>query len=222
MFTGIVQQLGRVAANAGSRIRIDAKLGRLPLGASVSINGVCLTVVRRVAVRDGRKAPSRGRKRRSPDAGAVWTLDFEVSSETLRLTNLGDLKPGDPVNLEPALTAADPIGGHWVSGHVDARARVLQVEQQPGGFCRMRFALPASLARLAALKGSISVDGTSLTISGVGRDWFDVALIPHTLERTTLGVRKPGDWVNLEADLLARYLERLLDLQRPAKRSKSR
>ena len=203
MFTGIVQQLGRVAENTRSRVRVDSKLGRLPLGASVSVNGVCLTVVRRVPIKGG------------------WKLDFEVSEETLRCTNLGDLKPGDPVNLEPALTAADPIGGHWVSGHVDARAKVLEVEQQRGGFCRMRIALPKSLARLAAFKGSISVDGTSLTVSAVGHNWFEAALIPHTLERTTLGVRKPGDWVNLEADLLARYLERLLSFMRPSKRPRA-
>ena len=211
MYTGIVQQLGRVAANTGSRIRIDAYLGRPPLGASVSVNGVCLTVVRRQSIPKDR---SRG-PRREWEKGRGFTLDFEVSPETLRLTNLGELKVGDPVNLEPSLTASDPIGGHWVSGHVDARAKVLVVEKQRGGFCTMRFGLPAPLARLAALKGSISVDGTSLTISAVGRDWFEVALIPHTMERTTLGVRKPGDWVNLEADLLARYLERLLSFSRP-------
>ncbi|MBI5201631.1 MAG: riboflavin synthase, partial [Elusimicrobia bacterium] len=114
MFTGIVRELGRVAANAGGRLRVAGRLGRLPRGASVSVNGVCLTVVK--------QTPS--------------SVEFEMSAETLRRTNLGKLKPKDPVNLEPALKASDPLGGHWVSGHVDAPAKVLEVEKQPGGFER--------------------------------------------------------------------------------------
>lgn len=192
MFTGIVRELGRVAANSGGRLRVDGRLGRLPRGASVAVNGVCLTVVRQTRA----------------------AVEFEMSEETLRRTNLGKLKPRDPVNLEPALRACDPIGGHWVSGHVDAPARVLAVEEQPGGFRRVRVSLPPALARLVAEKGSIAVDGTSLTVTAVGRNWFETVLVPHTLERTTLGERRPGDWVNLEADLLARYLDRLLELRR--------
>ncbi|MBI4425735.1 MAG: riboflavin synthase [Elusimicrobia bacterium] len=195
MFTGIVRSLGRVTANARGRLRVSGRLGRLPLGASVAVNGVCLTVVRR----------------------AGGTLDFETSPETLRRTNLGALKPEDPVNLEPALRASDPIGGHWVSGHVDAPARVLESEDQPGGFRRVRISLPASLLELVAVKGSIAVDGTSLTVTGVGKGWFETVLVPHTLERTTLGARRPGDAVNLEADLLARYLQRLLRGSFPAR-----
>ncbi|MBI4346533.1 MAG: riboflavin synthase [Elusimicrobia bacterium] len=192
MFTGIVRQLGRVSANARGRLRVDGRLGRLPKGASVAVNGVCLTVVKQTAA----------------------SVEFEMSDETLRRTNLGRLRPKDPVNLEPALKASDPIGGHWVLGHVDAPARVLEVAAQPGGFKRVRIGLPAALARLVAEKGSIAVDGTSLTVTAVGKSWFETVLVPHTLERTTLGERKPGDWVNLEADMLARYLDRLLEARR--------
>lgn len=192
MFTGIVRGVGRVSQNARGRLRVEGRLGRLALGASVSVNGVCLTLAKR----------SNG------------SLEFEMSDETLKRTNLGELKPKDAVNLEPALRASDPVGGHWVSGHVDARARVLAVEKEAEGCRRMRISLPAKLARLAAEKGSIAVDGTSLTITAVGKDWFETVLIGHTLEHTTLGSRKPGDSVNLEADLLARYLDRLLEARR--------
>lgn len=212
MFTGIVRQLGTVlvvprpprqgrdaarARKGRSRavpskgsflLRVRARLGRQPKGASIAINGTCLTVVRR-------------------NGGSV---DFDVSPETLRLTNLGGLVPGDRVNIEPPLTAKDPIGGHWVSGHVDAVAKVLERERQPGGFMRMRVALPSKLRRFVALKGSIAVDGTSLTVTKIGRGYFESVLIPETLSGTTLGRRRPGDKVNLEVDLLARYLERLL------------
>ena len=192
MFTGIVRKLGRVSANGKGRLRVDGRLGRQPRGASVSVNGVCLTVVKQTAT----------------------FVEFEMSAETLRRTNLGRLKPRDPVNLEPALKASDPLGGHWVSGHVDAPARVLQVETQPGGFKRVRVELPPALSRLVAAKGSIAVDGTSLTVTAVKRGWFETVLVPHTLERTTLGERAPGDWVNLEADMLARYLDRLLEARK--------
>ena len=192
MFTGIVRELGRVAANAKGRLRVDGRLGRQPRGASVSVNGVCLTVVRQTSS----------------------SVEFEMSAETLRRTNLGRLKPRDPVNLEPALRASDPLGGHWVSGHVDAPARVQEVEPQPGGFKRVRVELPRALSRLVAEKGSIAVDGTSLTVTAVGRGWFETVLVPHTLERTTLGGREAGDWVNLEVDMLARYLDRLLEARK--------
>ncbi|MFH1723922.1 MAG: riboflavin synthase [Elusimicrobiota bacterium] len=204
MFTGIIQKMGTVAANRARRsgargrsewstrggrvLSVRAGLGRLPRGASVAINGTCLTVTRR---RDR-------------------TLDFDVSQETLRLTNLGRLRPGDAVNLETPLKASDFIGGHWVSGHVDACGPVLEREDLSGGFVRMRVRLPRGLRRFVALKGSIAVDGTSLTVTGVGRDWFETVLIPETLQKTTLGARRPGDPVNLEVDLMARYIVNVL------------
>lgn len=195
MFTGIVRGLGTIALRKGPLLRVRAcpGLGALPRGASVSVNGACLTLARK-----------RGR-----------LLEFEVSAETYRLTNLGALAPGDAVALEPSLRAADLIGGHWVSGHVDARARVLQREPQPGGFTRLRVSLPAALRRFVAHKGSIAVDGTSLTVTRVGRGFFESVLIPETLARTTLGARRPGDAVNLEIDLVARYLDSLLARRKP-------
>lgn len=188
MFTGIVRKLGTVSSNRGKSLKVKGSLGRLPKGASVSVNGTCLTVTRQ----SGR------------------ALDFDVSPETLRLTNLGTLQRGDRVNLEPSLKASDLIGGHWVSGHVDTRAKVLQKESQRGGFVRMRFALPARLRRFVAYKGSIAVDGTSLTVTKVCRNYFESVLIPETLKNTTLGLRSPGSFVNLEVDLLARYLENMI------------
>lgn len=189
MFTGIIRSLGKVEANSRGRLRVAGRLGRVPLGGSIAINGVCLTVARRTA----------------------RAYEFEMSPETLDRTNLGALRAGARVNLEPALRGADPLGGHLVSGHVDAPARVLERGPQPGGFLRLRVELPAPLASLVAVKGSIAVDGTSLTVTKVGRGFFETVLVPHTLERTTLGERKPGDTVNLEADMLARYVQRALE-----------
>jgi len=188
MFTGIVRMRGRVESNIGRLLRVRGGLGRMRKGSSVSVNGTCLTVVRQ--------------------RGDIY--DFDVSPETLKLTNLGRLEAGDPVNLEPSLRAADSIGGHWVSGHVDACGKVLRRTAQKGGFVVLRFSLPGKIARMVAYKGSVSVDGTSLTVSAVGKGWFETALIPETLRLTTLGVYKPGAVVNLEADLMARYLDRLL------------
>lgn len=200
MFTGIVRMRGKTVLNKGRLLRIRARLGRQRKGASVSINGTCLTVTRQ-----------RGN-----------TYDFDVSPETLRLTNLGRLKPGDPVNLEPSLKASDSIGGHWVSGHVDSRGKVLQRKALKDGFVRMRIELPRKLHRMVAYKGSIAVDGTSLTVTRVGDGWFESVLIPETLERTTLGVYGPGDVANLEADLIARYLDSILSARESAKRRKRR
>lgn len=192
MFTGIVQRLGRVEARRGGRLAVDAGPGRVDIGASVAVSGVCLTVVRR-----------RGR-----------ILDFDVSPETLRLTTLGSLKPGGPVNLEPSLRPADLLGGHLVGGHVDATGRVLETRTLRDGNRRVRVSLPKPLAPLVAHKGSIAVDGVSLTVTRVAKRWFETVLIPHTLQRTTLGARRPGDAVNLEADTLARYVYNILKATR--------
>ena len=188
MFTGLIQELGRVKDIKRTSLEV---LSRLPCdpGDSVAVNGACLTVV-----------PNR----------APGVLRFDVSHETWRLTNLGSLEPGSPVNLEPALRAGDALGGHMVSGHVDARGKILLFKELPGGFFRLRVERPAALRGLMALKGSIAVDGISLTVTALSAKWFETVLVPHTLEKTNLGGRRPGDVVNLEADLIARYVRAAL------------
>lgn len=193
MFTGLVQQIGRVrAAEArGGDLRLQIESGSLPAerlrtGASVSVDGVCLTVA-------------------EPGAGH-FTAD--VSGETLRVTTLGSRRAGDSVNLEPSLRVGDELGGHWVSGHVDGIAEVTATAPEARSLV-VRLKAPASLARYIARKGSVTLDGVSLTVNGVDGAEFSINLIPHTLEVTTLGALKPGSRLNLEVDLLARYVERL-------------
>ena len=202
MFTGIIQSIGRVASVEPRGVdlsllidarelaaRVDAQ--RLAVGESIAVNGCCLTVV---TPRDG-----------------YFTAD--VSRESLSLTTLGALKAGDPVNLEPALRAGDPLGGHLMSGHVDGRAQVVALERD-GRSLRVQVEVPAGLARYIAPKGSVALDGISLTINAVEARRFGVNLIPHTAEVTTFGALRVGQWLNLEVDQLARYLERLLAVSR--------
>jgi len=180
MFTGIVRERGRVASSDGSRLVIQSATDA-EIGDSISIAGVCLTVVAR---EDG-------------------TLAFDVTGETLSRTTLGGLAAGDEVNVEPALRAGEPIGGHIVQGHVIA---VGHKRAEVGGL--VWFDAPEDVLRYCVEKGSIAVDGTSLTIAALDRTGFAVALIPHTLAATTLGALAPGDGVNLETDVLAQYAER--------------
>ncbi len=194
MFTGIVQATGTLArseARGGDvRLFIDAPdfdAAGIALGDSISISGCCLTVV----------------------AHEGAELAFDVSNETLSLTTLGDLRPGGRVNLEPALRLSDRLGGHLVSGHVDGVGTIVAIEPDARSQ-RWRIEAPAALSRYIAAKGSVCVDGVSLTVNAVEGDWFDVNLIPHTLTATTFAERRVGDRVNLEIDLVARYLERLL------------
>jgi riboflavin synthase len=197
MFTGIVREKGRVAAlnggNEGIRLRIEAPdtAARVVVGDSVAISGCCLTVV---AVEDG-------------------TLSFDAVPETLDRTSLGGLAPGREVNLESAVRAGEPLGGHVMQGHVDAVGTVRSVEAEGEGR-RIWFDTPDSVLRYVVEKGSIAVDGVSLTVAALDDGGFAVALIPHTLAETTLGDFEPGRPVNLEADVLAKYVERLLDLPR--------
>ncbi len=196
MFTGIVEELGTVRAvtpNAGgARIEIIAKvvLDDAELGASIAVNGCCLTVVE--LLDDG------------------WAAD--AVTETLDRTSLGSLSAGDPVNLERPVRLADRLGGHIVQGHVDGVGTLRERVALADGSTRMTFAAPRDLLRYVVEKGSITVDGISLTVA-VPRSTatFDVAVIPHTLSVTTLGAKAPGDPVNLEVDVLAKYVERLLN-----------
>jgi riboflavin synthase len=182
VFTGIVRDRGRVASFAGGRLVVETSL-RAEVGDSVSVDGVCLTVVE---ARDGRVA-------------------FDVVPETLDRA-----KPfGGEVNLEPAVAAGKPVGGHYVQGHVDAVGRVQSVEAEGEGL-RIFIEAPAEVLRYVVEKGSIAVDGVSLTVAELAEDAFAVALVPHTLEATTLSALFPGRAVNLEVDILAKYVERLL------------
>jgi riboflavin synthase len=194
MFTGIIIATGRLASideRAGDlRLGIEAAAldpARLGLGESVSVQGVCLTVVER--------------------KDAVFYAD--VSRETMAKTTLGMLGQGSRVNLEPALRAGDALGGHMVSGHVDAVGRLTATHADARSW-RMQFELPAELMRFVAPKGSICINGVSLTVNQVGGRLFDVNIIPHTYEVTTLGELAVGAGVNIEIDLIARYLDRLL------------
>ena len=189
MFTGIVRELGRVEAFDGSRLVVAAPetAATAGLGDSVAVAGVCLTVV---ANEDGR-------------------LSFDAVPETLSRTALGSLRPGGAVNVEPSLRVGDPLGGHVVQGHVDAVGRVRSVTPEGDGR-RVWVDAPETVVRYCIEKGSIAVDGASLTIAAFDDDGFEVALIPHTLAVTTLGSLEPGDEVNLEADVLGKVVERLL------------
>jgi riboflavin synthase len=189
MFTGIVRELGTVHAFDGSRLVVAAPetAASAAVGDSVAVAGVCLTVV---ANEDGR-------------------LAFDAVPETLSRTALGGLGPGDAVNVEPSLRVGDPLGGHVVQGHVDAVGRVRSVTPEGDGR-RMWVDAPEAVVRYCIEKGSIAVDGVSLTVAAFDDEGFEVALIPHTLAVTTLGRLEPGDEVNLEADVLGKVVERLL------------
>ena len=193
MFTGLVLGTGAVVAleprAPGARLRLSAGplAGRAGVGDSVAVDGCCLTVV------------GRGEDE----------LVFDVVPETLARTTLGERKPGARVNLELPLRPEDRLGGHFVQGHVDAVGRVRSVERGAGGAV-LRVSLPPALAGQVAEKGSIAVDGVSLTVASVDADSFTAALIPHTLALTTLGERREGDRVNLEGDVLAKYVAALL------------
>jgi riboflavin synthase len=193
VFTGIVEELGEVVAVEplpdasrlvvrGARVTEDARHGD-----SIAVNGVCLTVVES---RDG-----------------AFTAD--VMAETLRRSSLGALGPGSPVNLERAVRVSDRLGGHVVQGHVDGTGQLLGVTPDEH-WTVVRVSLPDGLGRYVVEKGSITVDGVSLTVSAIGDDWFEVSLIPTTLALTTLGARAVGDPVNLEVDITAKYVEKLL------------
>jgi riboflavin synthase len=200
MFTGIVAELGEVAGieqrGDAARLTIRGDTEGVIAGESIAVNGVCLTVT---GVLDG-------------------TFTADVMGETLDRTSLGALTPGAPVNLERSVRLADRLGGHLVQGHVDATGTLISRSPKTR-WEQVRISLPRSIGRYVVHKGSIAVDGVSLTVSALGPDspdpnegaWFEVSLIPETLKRTTLGTRQPGETVNLEVDVIAKYVERLLD-----------
>ncbi len=193
MFTGIVREVGRVHGAAGGaggrrlRIRAPETSAAAKVGDSVALNGVCLTVV--------------------ATDGAF--LEFDVVPETLARSSLGRLERDDEVNVEPALRAGEPLGGHIVQGHVDGVGSVRSLEPEGEG-ARVVVEAPGHLLRYCVEKGSVAVEGVSLTVAGLDHDSFSVALVPHTLAATTLGRLRRGDPVNLEVDVLAKYVERLV------------
>jgi len=207
MFTGLVTDIGRVTsiedANGIRRVRVESRYpaSSIQMGASIEHSGVCLTVVEFGA---------------TPKGGSWWTV--EAIPETLSRTTLGSWKVGGEVNLELSLKLGDELGGHLVYGHVDGLGRVRSVTPD-GDSRRIRIEIAEALAKFLAEKGSITVDGVSLTVSGVGRndgsDWFEVAIIPHTWQVTTLGALAADDRVNLEVDMLARYVARMLEWRQP-------
>jgi riboflavin synthase len=191
MFTGIIERAGRVARIEvradGARLVVEAPGLDAAVGDSVAVNGVCLTVVE----------------------NAAGCLAFDAVQETLQRSNLGALREGERVNLERPLRAGGRLDGHIVQGHVDAPGRVLSIAGE-GNARRVRIAAASDLLRYVIEKGSITVDGISLTVAAVGEDWFEVVIIPHTWEVTNLSARKSGDPVNLEVDLIAKYVEKLM------------
>jgi riboflavin synthase len=196
VFTGIVREVGKVESlersEAGARLRIRASFApELAPGDSVSVAGACLTVAER------------------DDSGFA----ADVMNQTLQLTTLGELEAGDDANLEPALRAGDPLGGHLVQGHIDA-AGVVAAADADGIARRVRVRLPGELHRYVVERGSIALDGVSLTIAAIDGSEVEVSLIPETLERTTLGSLGPGDRVNVEVDQIARYVERLVRFEK--------
>jgi riboflavin synthase alpha subunit len=198
MFTGIVRERGRVLRADGGPEGLSLELEApetatlSAVGDSVSIGGACLTVT---SVVDGR-------------------LTFHAVPETMERSSLGRLQPGAEVNLEPALRAGDPLGGHYVQGHVDAVGMVRSLDPEGDG-ARLWVDAPAGVLRYCVDKGSITVDGVSLTIAGLDDSGLAIALVPHTLEVTTLGTLRPGDPVNLEVDVLAKYVEKLVRTDGP-------
>jgi riboflavin synthase len=192
MFTGIVAELGEVASierrGDAARLTIRGSTDGVSPGDSIAVNGVCLTVT---GILDG-------------------TFTADVMGETLDRSSLGALTKGAPVNLEQSVRLADRLGGHLVQGHVDGTGTI--ISRSPAEhWDQVRISLPASISRYVVHKGSIAVDGISLTISALADTWFEVCLIPETLKRTTMGARHPGEVVNLEVDVIAKYVERLMN-----------
>ena len=191
MFSGIVEERGDVLASGGHRLTVGCRVvgADAEIGASIAVNGVCLTVVEQ----------------------QPGSLAFDLSEETLARSSLSRLAPGDPVNLERPVTLASRLGGHLVQGHVDGTGEVVEIDPDDAGGVRLRLRLPRALLRSIIAKGSITVDGVSLTVADLHDDGLTTALVPHTLAATTLGSARVGDPVNIEVDMIAKYVERLME-----------
>ncbi len=203
MFTGIVTDIAEVVSvdpRAQDLARLKIACGydpdTIPIGASIACNGVCLTII------------ARGR-----DGAGGW-FEVDAAAETLQVTTVGSWRRGTRINLERALKLGDELGGHLVAGHADGLATV-RAREDATGMARLRLCVPAELARFVAPKGSVAIDGVSLTINDVSDDTFSALIIPHTLKVTTLGLLQTGDQVNLEVDLIARYAARLIERPSP-------
>ncbi len=186
MFTGIIEEIGKVKETAGKKgvLTLETSFSNLRAGESIAVNGVCLTV-------------SQTEKN---------LASFDLSSETLKKTGLGRLKVGQPVNLERALRLGDRIGGHLVTGHIDGKNKILAIRKTGVGK-EMTVLVPPEIKKYLAVKGSVAIEGVSLTISGLSGNRLSIALIPYTLNKTNLGEKRVGDEVNLEVDIIARYLK---------------
>ena len=210
MFTGIVEDLGEVEAveHLGDFARIHVRSSVVTQdakpGDSICVSGVCLTVT---ALIGSRLRPTDGTQEPPPAAPLGFAAD--VRWETLRHSSLKSVPPGTKVNLERSVRREDRLGGHLVQGHTDGTATIISRDPQEHWEV-VRVSLPVGLGRYIVHKGCVSVDGVSLTVSGIGDDWFEVSLIPETLKRTTLGVKQPGAEVNLEVDVIAKYVEKLI------------
>ena len=191
MFTGIIEERGTVLAFEAHRLVVGCRTVNADsdIGASIAVNGVCLTVVAR----------------------GVADLAFDLSEETITRSSLGRLAPGNPVNLERPVSLAARLGGHLVQGHVDAVGEVTGIARDPEGGATLTVRVPGGLLRYIVEKGSITVDGVSLTVAGISGEAIHVALIPHTLSVTTFGSAAPGDPANVEVDMMAKYVERLME-----------
>ncbi len=201
MFTGIIETMGKIASvrKAGGGVSLGLKPGLLmqvQLGESIAVNGVCLTVSELRTLPDGRQAPDS-------------ELFFDVSPETLKNTNLGELKVHDKVNLERALMPTGRFGGHMVTGHVDGTG-LIKDKKKDGEYTYFTFGAPPAVLRYLVQKGSVAVDGISLTVIDITESFFKTAIIPHTLDVTTLGLKGAGEKVNLESDILGKYVEKYL------------
>ena len=210
MFTGIVEDLGEVEAveHLGDFARIHVRSAVVTQdakpGDSICVSGVCLTVTSLISSR-----PHKAEGTHEPPSPTPLGFAADVMGETLRHSSLKSVAPGTKVNLERSVRLEDRLGGHLVQGHTDGTATIVSRDPQEHWEV-VRVSLPADLARYIVHKGSVTVDGVSLTVSGIGEDWFEVSLIPETLKRTTLGLKEPGAEVNLEVDVIAKYVEKLL------------